>query len=33
VLGTVELLADEDVKAVGWLGWWRNWRGPREVSR
>jgi D-alanyl-D-alanine carboxypeptidase (penicillin-binding protein 5/6) len=29
--GTVDLVADRDVTAVGWLGWWRNWWGPADI--
>jgi D-alanyl-D-alanine carboxypeptidase (penicillin-binding protein 5/6) len=28
VLGSTELVSDRDVAAVGWLQWWRNFRGP-----
>jgi D-alanyl-D-alanine carboxypeptidase (penicillin-binding protein 5/6) len=30
--GTMDLVADRDVTAVGWLGWWRNWWGPADVQ-
>jgi D-alanyl-D-alanine carboxypeptidase (penicillin-binding protein 5/6) len=32
VLGRTDLVADRDVAAVGWLGWWRTWWSAAEAT-